>query len=359
MKKLRLLVILFLLFNSIIVADQWYKSNSLAMQIQMLSPAELIDHDWLLYKSIQGQREVHTLYFENEEIERKEIWRNPNGELEEEYYRNGVLDERIVYDTYGNIIRDDLYYLGSLDLQIIYTYEFGLLKYKELYSAEEELIEKQIFYRYEDGSLRKIVYEDFEGEVKTIGWSSPLLGNEALTEWTAEGDRIEYSNLNDQGQPLLNREFYEDDMVSEISSQYNGDGEIIEQIEIDFDSNRRVEQKYGEFGIESERVYFDDKLESITRYFYDNGLLQRKESSGKQRFETWDYTYNEDNISEISYSLNRELNQVTRYLENETKEIEYYSDGEIRILLTYINGTEVSREYLRDGEVFRTIGASE
>jgi len=359
MRRYAFLIFLFLSFT--ISAQDYYLSNSLAMEMEYLESIDdiVIDQvEWLLKVERRDKQKISSLYKFG--IEQKVIIReyNSNGTLD--FYSesiDGILIEETDYDDDGKILESRTYNNdGTFDSLWNYLYDIDeeLLKIEKKdksgsvlsaidYSFRDDGSIRS-FFEYEEDSLKhREIWNSYNGEISMEMKAGDLLR-----------DIVYYNDLNKVDSILQ----YDDDLlVYEEKYYYDNKGQSEKIEKYNYLTSYRIEILMNKNGyISTEKHYQKELLLFTTQYNYNDYQVIRKEKTGSGLREKWLYFYIDEQISEEVYYKQGVLIEKKKYTDPETGSytLELFNKGEIFMNLVFEDDVKVREEYFEGGEIVRS-----
>ncbi|MBI9099652.1 MAG: hypothetical protein JEY91_14325 [Spirochaetaceae bacterium] len=348
-------IFILFLFSVSLSAQDYFYSNSLAMEMERISDIQNISKDdieWLLEKIIEGEK-VKTVLF-NYGVEYQSSIRTP---LSYSEYSEGVLVQEIKYFVDGRISNIISYNSnGTVHRNEIYEYseDNKLLGIKTVDGSGET--EESMEYRFrEDGSLRTVFKYGDDKITHMENWNS--FNNSLFMEQSIKG------SLRDQ------RYFNEDGLIEKVQ-RYNGEDFIYEEVYTYYDNGiiqtiTRSDYHRGTVIVESmniqgqmikEDAFKKDLLLYSSTYFYTGSELTGKEKRSSNLLEKWVYYNNDDERTGEDYYRQGLLEHKKRITDSETNSytMELYNKGSVFMRLTYEDDVKIREEFLNEGKVTRT-----
>jgi len=352
---MKLIIPLLLLFNLSLSAQQYFYSNSLAMELDEISLIESVvmsETEWILKKTAEGNR-VESVLFNFGEEKRKYL--KDTDHYSE--YVDGVLSEEINYRRDGQISKIVNYNTRGLVSDIsLYEYNIkGELIAISLSDESGEILSKLEYATRDDGSLR-IISRYTEDDVNHRESWNGYNGSIFMEERTGLSSRelVFYNELNN----IEKVQQYVDDILTfEKQYSYYPDGvekEIKKESYISGEITIESMNVSGQI-IRSEVFDKDVFLYSI-KYFYSGSQLIQKEKTGLDLSEKWIFHYSDDELIGEDFYKQRTLVQKKKITDSENNAyiIELYDSGKHFMNLIYSNDQKVREEFLSGGEIVRT-----
>lgn len=242
----------------------------------------------------------------------------------------------------------ETYTANSLESTDIYYYsENGELEFLERYDNNEEFLYKETYYRNRDGSLRRLVRDEFSGLYHHWFYKD----NKISESWLIEGDRRTRSIYTD-GRVDRRVVYKGDEIISDETFDYSPKGTIISSSESFEDEE--VQKDYDRDGfLTRARVYSDGILTKQTNYQYRDGELVLETVSGHGQRERYEYYRDEEGeLTSTSYFINDTLKKRYDYFGEEGETIEYYRDGTLYQKEYYRDGERIQKDLYLNGKLF-------
>lgn len=253
-----------------------------------------------------------------------------------EVYENDLLKEVETY-TANKLESTDVYYYS----------DSGELEYLERYNSADELLYKETYFRNRDGSLRRLVRDEFSGLYHHWFYKDDKISE----SWLIEGERRTRSIYTDGR--VDRRVVYEgDEIISDETFNYSPKGTLSTSSEI-FD-DQQIQKNYDREGLlKLVRVYSDDILVKQTEYQYSDGEVILEKISGHGQRERVEYIRDEEGeLTSSSYFINDTLKKRHYFHGEEGETIEYFRDGTIYQKEYYKDGERVQKDLYLNGELF-------
>ncbi len=350
------LIPLFILLNLPLFAQQYFYSNSLAMELSIIleiDDIEKSDTEWILEKKTTGSRTEAVLYNFGEA--QKRIVRTSvlyseyvEGLLREEIsYRNdGQISEITSYDNQGDMTEKENYEYSS----------DGKLLSIRLNSSNEEITSLREFSLRENGSLRMISQFD-ESDDKPghrESWNS-YKGNLFMEERLFDSSR-EVVFFDENNNISTISQYAEDLLIYEEFRSYNSDGTVKVIEKVFPETAKKYVESMDESGrILTEEYYKDSRLIYIISNTYIGATLTQTEKTGSGIEEKWIYFYKDDkNIGE-DYYREGALEQKKTITDAVTDSyiVELYDRGKLFMNLIYSEDVKIREEYILNGKIIR------
>lgn len=353
-------VLLFILTFSL-YAQEYYRSNSLAMEMERIQdsqPFEMDKVEWLLEKKVSGNSILSTLYHYG--IPEKSITREYNNYDILIYYsvRNkGILSEENRFGDDGAILEEAVFTgTGTLDWKNIYEYTDNgrILRIVRQNSEGEEISELDYRIR-KNGSIRNITQSDNDLSEHRESWNG-FGGILFMEERNSDSER-ELIYRNNKGLIEKKIRYRNNQKIDDENYSYSSGGEISKIVKTDYVNGESSIQTMNMSGqIVSEEKLVGEELIYRILYFYSDSKLSVKEKKGAALRERWEYVYIDDELSVESYYRQGDLEQKKTITDQNSNsyEILLYNHGEAFMNLVYDNDVKIREEYLSGGEIIRT-----
>lgn len=362
MKKL--IPFLFLISFSI-AAQEYYFSNSFAMELSRPDESELLNKEsieWLLEKEKLGNQSLSILY--NFGVEKTRVTRENHSSgylMSEKELKGSTLSENTEFRRDGQILKNTLYdSKGVIDSVRQYFYNSG----GELFLIETEdktgeLISSIVYNIRNDGSIRSVFSYENQTLKHSEIWNS--YKGALFMEQRSHDSIRELVYYNQENQISKIHHYDVEQLIYEEIYTYS-DQKILKRVEKNnILRSEKTNQTMNTSGdIIEETLYIDGILEHSIKYTYGGGRLIIKEKSGPSLKEKWSFFYKNDQLSEEEYYKQGILIQkkfITDW-ENNFYNIEFYNNGEVFLNLVYENDVKIRELFLENGQVvrFRDLG---
>lgn len=346
---------LFLLFNLTLTAQQYFYSNSLAMELEKIPSIESVvmeDEEWILKKTVDRSSSELILYQFGREKKRETKSVSFNRE-----YVDGVLSEEILYGKDEQISA------------IVRYNDSGLVSEKELYKYNSDgdilmitrtdekgdILSELEYSMREDGSLRIISLSNGDDVNHRETWNS-YSGSLFMVERNDLSNRemVFYNNQNNIEQI---RQFRGDQLIAEKNYTYYDDG-IIKQIEKKYlqIDEVQIESMNTSGQIIRKDAFKGELLLYSNSYDYSGKTLIQKEKTGTGINERWMYFYSGDELSREEYYRQGVLTQKKMIADSDSNSytIELYDRGMHFMNLIYLDEVKIREEYISGEKIVRT-----
>lgn len=347
-------ILILLLVTTSICAQNYYSSNSLAMEIESIDEfsGDFKDYgEWVLEKNETDTLIEKNLY-NNGQLKRTLIEKNDRSgrTLYSSLTINGILREESLYSEKG-LLEKEVFYKpdGSIDIIELYRYnESDELLGIDVQEGEEE--QKSYYYSIRsDGSLRSISGNE---DSSRNSYEGVLFLENLLSESRRE---LIFRNHKGYVEKIL---LYENNQLIRDEVRTYWTEEVVKEIRIvDKLSERETIQQMDKRGnLEEEEVYKDRKLQSGTYYFYNGEKIVRKEKKEPGIREHWLYTYEGDQLTFEEYYKKDVLihRKVFSGTDQSTYELELIDRGEVFLIIHFEKDVKIREEYVSNGVVTKT-----
>ncbi|MCL2792351.1 MAG: hypothetical protein FWD87_04600 [Spirochaetaceae bacterium] len=338
------LLLLFLTITPFAFSQQFYRSNSLGMELARISRHRTDDFKYFIEKTRVENRTVKILYRELVPIRETELHHSSSGVVEREIItENGIRTERIfnglllIRETITNI-SDQTGYIR------VHNYDARrLLQAIDIFSLDGRL-------------LSSISYErDSRGRLASVIRAIYLEGREVKEDQISKF-RFDDRNLLDEwhGNSELTGTFayHRDGRISEVLKTYRG--EIISEKRYFYDQylNVRTEEFIFETGkrivrdttsdglLTEEIIHIGENFVSRTNDFYDDDdLLVRRVRVTPRGVERFIYEYLDGELISERMYFNGVIYKETVFLEEDVRYEDFFRDG-VRVLRIHYRDNE-------------------
>lgn len=353
MKKIMLLLSL---LNLSLFAQQYYYSNSIAMELEPILDVEsfiLEQSEWILEKFEQYDRTESILFHFG--VEKKRIIETSvnfteyiEGLLSEDTKLGdkGQITERVLYNSEGSPIEKEIYnYNTSGDLISI-----------DRRDIDEKTVFSQKYKIRSDGSLRAITYS-FGEDDKSRGndsWNTHK-GSFYMEEHNdARKRQVLFYNGSNNLEKVLRYE--EDILVYEEIFDYDQDGFVSKIVKKDFHRSESTILIMNEKGqLIREDFFVDDKMKFNVSYLYSDSHLIQKDKIGSGIKEKWLYDYRDNERVTEEFYKQGVLQQKKTNMDSADNSyvIELYDRGLHFMNLVFKKDVKIREEYISEGQVIR------
>ena len=357
---MKITIFLFCLFNFSIYAQEYFYSNSLAMEFERIIENDLLnleDIPWVIKSEQSGNERKITLYKDG--IENKILINKYNdfGTLsfmtelmdgktieETDFKRNGQIEQYRSYDSEG-LISERYFYIYN---------NHNELEKVEITNDLGELISFIEYYIRADGSIRS-VYEYNDSElVHSEVWNS--YDGSLFMENSSSDSSRDLVFYNNQNQKIKVQQYSGDDVIYEENYEYHGDGTIksIDKMNYTIPETTSINMNLSGLIIR-ETLYRNDLLIYTITFDYSNTRLIQKEKYGTGIRGKWIYNYKDDKmISEEYYNQGiLEQKKIITDSDNNNYIIELYHNNEAFMNVFYTDNVKTREEFLEKGRIIR------
>jgi len=343
-----------------------YRSNAVGIQGQRIDPDDANQHDpdqpdYVLEVSFVDGTEIRRLLNAGMEIQRMEVVREGTTTTEETF-QDGALESRTVRRDDGALLHETRYSGGAITERWEYHYEESLLTSRDVFGPADELLYRESYSYWRDGTLRSMVKEE-QSEIRT---EYRYRDGRLEEEWVSRPGESERFEFDTAGRLVIRELFAGDELTEQEVRLYWGadSGSLLKQVVVS-SGEKIIRRGYDERGrLTSERVEESGNLVSeLTRFFGEEFLVLEVEtdSQGERR---WEYQYTEEGERErVAYQENGQLVEV-RHLVLGPGDVpddlpadrmtELFNRG-VPVLRIYYEGRQRLREeVIRNGVVIRT-----
>ena len=345
----KILILLFLTVAPFIFPQEYYRSNSLGMELSKIPRFRADEFEYYIEKTINDNREKKILFKESVPIRETELYYLPNGAIEREITtENDIRTERTYNESL--LYRERVINLSDQSGYVrIYKYNLN-----RLIDTVDELSL--------DGKLQSsLSYErDSRGRLISVV-KSIYLGSDRIIEDQISKYRFEEQNLLEEwhGNDELTGTFIyynRNGKISEILKTHKGkteshkkyfyelDGKLSTE-EFIYATDERIIQFFNPEGYFIEEfIYIKENLISRTNDYYDyDDRLVRRVRVLPEGVERYIFEYSGENLSSEKMFFNGEIYKEKVYLEDNA----YYEDF-------FSNGEKILRDYYKDDEKIET-----
>lgn len=315
----------------------YYRSNSLGMALEEISPRQLDDHTFVLRRNSDKSRVDELLYKDGKEYQRAEYeWKNDLKYAR--FYENGDLIGETVEQA--DRLREERIITPEAVERRVYEWERGQLKGVRVIQDEKEWTKEYI--RGTDGALQQVLRAENLNEPRIAGIYSGSRGEKLQTQWHFTEDGSSYFFY-------LNRE----ENVQQVTEKYR-DGTLSYRREaVRKEDTREVEEDFFEQEKHIYTVFSDEGRKLYSRietpegtvreeYTYQDGRLTELQRRGPEKKERVLYTPGEGSQPDERVFRDGKLQ----------KEVFYHGAGR-RTEVLYRNGEALARVEYRGEEMVK------
>lgn len=353
---MKYLIPLLFFLNISLFAQQFFYSNSLAMELSLILEINDIkknETEWILEKNISESRTDSVLYHFGEE--QKRMVRTSSHYSE---FLEGTLREEINY-RHDGLISDITFYndLGTLTGKENYEYSSdGMLLSIKSNGPKEDILSLREYSLREDGSLRFItLFDELDDEADHSETWNSYKGNFFMEERLYDSSR-EVVFFDENNNISIISQYVDDLLIYRELYSYYSDG-IVKLIEKIFpETEKKYIVTFDELGrMLKEEYYIDSKWIYTMSHSYIGTNLAQTERIGSAIEEKWIYLYRDDeNIGE-NYYKEGVLQQKKKITDADTDSyiVELYERGELFMNLIFSENVKIREEFISEGKILR------
>ncbi|MDZ7793428.1 MAG: hypothetical protein U5P10_06955 [Spirochaetia bacterium] len=318
----------------------YYRSNSLGMALEEISPRRLDDHPFVLRRSSNKTRVDELLYKDGQEYQRAEYeWKNDVKYAR--FYENGALIGESIEQA-GRLQEERIITPRAVERRV-YEWEKGQLRGVRVIQDEKEWTEEYI--RGSDGALQQVLRAEHKNGARIAGIYSGSQREKSQTQWHFTEDGwsyffyINYEELNHEENEQQVTEKYRDGALTYRKEAIRKeDGRVVE--EQFFEQEKRIHTVFSD---EGRKLYSSIETPEGTireEYTYQNGRLSELQRKGPEMEERILYIPGEGSQLDETIFRNGKLQKEVFYHEEERKTEVLYRNGEALARIEY-KGEEV------------------
>ncbi|MCL2705450.1 MAG: hypothetical protein FWE72_04490 [Spirochaetaceae bacterium] len=334
------LSLLFLLLPSFIFSQQYYRSNSLGMELASIHKYRIDEFEYYVEKTKEEKKEIKILFKESVPIRTTELYYLDNGAIEREIIREDGIETEKVYRESLLVVEKVITLSDQSGYVKIYKYNPGLL----LEAVDELSL---------DGRLQSsIMYErDARGRIATVVRSIYPEDDEKKEDQISKY-RFEERNLLEEwhgnSDLIGNFIYYRNGRISEILKTDKGERISEKKYFYDSDLNLRIEEFIyeteeriiqnidSEGNLLEEIIYIgEDIVSKINDYYDEDKKLVRRIKVLPEGVERYIYEYTDDELTSEKMYFNGEIYKEKVYLEDNVHYEDYYNNGEKILRIHY------------------------
>ncbi|MFP4563985.1 MAG: hypothetical protein ACLFRY_11830 [Spirochaetia bacterium] len=325
-----------------------YRSNELGIAFESISPIRTDEFPYYLEIIREEDRESRVLYHEGEPVKRWVRTRLETGGTEVVEYREGEVVESTLYDRRERVSEIRTYEDGSLAGRLVYSYTDGRISSVIRYDERGNLLEGRT-YRH-DSKGRLLGYREISSTGPAIARSRYLYSDGTIREeWHGNETRGDMFRYNDAGKLVFHEGWLDGDVVFRLIRTYSEEGLPLSSREVDFEAETVTVTHYDEGRIVREltETMEGTRIEEITYSYGPGGNLAEKYRKAREIRESWEYSYDGDELARSAYRRRGEIVRVTEY-QNEDDYVEtVYRNGQPLIEIEYEDGKKVGEARVR------------
>lgn len=325
-----------------------YRSNEMGIALESISPIRIDEFPYYLEIIREEDRESRVLYHEGEPVKRWGRTRLETGGTEVVEYREGEVVESTLYDRRERVSEIRTYEDGSLTGRLVYSYSGERISSVIRYDGRGNLLEGRT-YRH-DSKGRLLGYREISPTEPATTTSRYLYSDGTIREeWHGDTTRGDMFRYNDAGKLVLHEGWRDGDVVLRLIRSYSEDGLPLLSREIDFEAETVTVSQYDEGRIVRELTETTEgtRIEEVTYSYGPGGNLAEKNRKARLIRESWEYSYDGEELARSTYRRGGEIVKVTDY-QNEDDYVEtVYRNGEPLIEIEYEDGTKSGEARVR------------
>jgi len=344
-----ILSLLFLLITPFVFSQEYFKSNSLGMELASIGKYRIYEFEYYVEKIKTDNQVIKTLFKESFPIKSVELHYSDNGVVEKEItMENGIRTEK----TYKQLLLQSEKMININDQSgYIRNYRYNpalLLDAIDEFSLDGK---RQSTINYERdakgriASVIRLIYPENEKQKEDQISKYRFEERNLLEEWHGDSDLIGnftyYRNgkiseilRTDKGETISEKKyFYDADLNLRIEEYiYATEERIIKNF--DFEGDLIEEENYiGEIFISKINDYYDEDKKHIRRIkIIPDGV------------ERYIYEYSGEDLASEKIYFNGELFKEKVYLEDDVYYEDYYNDGAVTLRIFYKDDEKTSVE---------------
>ncbi|MBB6478931.1 hypothetical protein [Spirochaeta isovalerica] len=312
---------------------------------------------WILQVSKDGPHHELVLYHNGSVDSRFERDFSSSGQLSySSRSRDGLPVEETFYDTSGWMTKEFFYDdKGGILEEKNYEYSDDGKPVSVTISRTGQSGRTQVYSMRHDGSLRSV--QTFEDQTVLNSSTVNSFDDTKFMDVQKEGNVKVVRYRNREGQLEKVVRFLGDKLILQENRTYSDTG-ILSEISIeDLSTGKKTFQVMNDSGLVSkEEKYLNDEFLERSVFFYDSGLLIRKDRRGSGVRETVIYKYEEDVLAEEEF-FDRGILEYRKIYDLEDRRNfiqELYDRDELFMKVYYRKDVKTREEFISGGEVTRT-----
>ncbi len=339
-KKIFICFILFTSIITFIMAENYYRSNSIGMVYEQIPFYRIDEFDWIVEIHKEESLEIRKIYFKGELFKWVEYLKKNNNILIKKYEGDSLIS---IEQRENDLITKEEFYEENI-LTREYHYEWVERKLlKTTYYEKNILIYVDTFVLGDDGQISQI-RRLFENSNLSISGFSNSNKNNSFEWYGSKNDFILYN--------------YKNGRVVKIENWKHG---ILNRSKIFtfMDTGHSVVETdlaNGEINVKNYDLNDNIILETISTgnifkkiiYNYDNELLIQKDIASSGVRLSYLYEYNNENSLILERILKDDSIIKEIFYDNNKKILEkLYKDNSLLLIVTYENGEKISEENVK------------
>ncbi len=345
MKKLLLFYCL-VLASSCLTAEELFRSNSIGMPLEKISPYRQDNFEYVLRISDDLPDTLVKILLKEGREHRKWVERETDGGRTVTVFEEEKKTEETVFSDGGRIERIISFTAAEeIEAELVYHYSGGEVTHIDALDAAGERLYRIEYSMGKYGRLRKMkrIYpEQISESLYTFGTDS------VSSEWHGSGGRGDLFRF-EKDQQLTALENWKDlEKTAETTYSYDG-GTMEYSAAVDYSANIVTKTWYNRKGLEERSLSESGGMliaEKVYTYNEDDDVLEKRLWTPGTR-ERWEYTYSapEEREGELHYK-NGILVSKIEYIDDSTYYEYLYRRGKPFLKITYVDDEKVGEELM-------------
>ena len=324
-----------------------YRSNEMGIALESISPIRSDEYPYYLEVTREEDREIKVLFHEGEVAGRWVESRMESGGSEVVEYREGTVVKSTLYDRKERVSEVRTYEDGSLTERLVYSYTGERISSVLLYDGRGTLLERRT-YRH-DSKGRLLGYSEIAPDEAATTSRYLYSDGTIREEWHGDSARGDMFRYNEAGKLVLHEGWQNGEVTVRLTRTYSEEGTGLSSREADFEAETVTLGNYREGKIVREitETMEGSRIEEITYAYGPDGNLVSKKRKGPGVRESWEYSYDGQELKTSIYRRGGETVKVTEY-RNEDDYVEtVYRAGEPLLAIEYEDGKKVGEVPVR------------
>ncbi|MCF7949850.1 MAG: hypothetical protein K9M94_14770 [Spirochaetia bacterium] len=319
----------------------YYRSNSLGMALEEISPRQLDDHTFVLRRSSNQSRVEERLYKDSQEYQRAEYeWKNDLKYAR--FYESGALIAESIEQA-GQLREERIITPGAVERRV-YEWEKGHLRGVRIIQDEKEWTEEYI--RGTDGALQQVLRAENKNEARIAGIYSGSQRESRQTQWHFTEDGASYFfylNREDDEQQITEK-YRNGDLTYRREAVRKEDSRVVE--EHFFEQEKKIHTVFGDAGRKLFRRIETPEGTVREEYTYQDGKLSELRRTGPEIDERIVYTRGEGSQPDEKIFRDGKLQKEVFYHEEQGRTEILYRNEEALARIEYRGEEVVNRKSL-------------
>ena len=312
--------------HATVSTTQFFRSNSLGMAVEEVSPYRVDDYEFVLRRTMNGASVTETLLRSGKEVQQAEYeWK---GQVKYgRFYEQGTLVRETI-ESDGRLQEERLFTVADSSKAAerrVYEWSNGELQGVEIFSDDQTPAAEEKYIRSNEGKLLQVIRNahDSPGKARVAGSYSSPAGSHS--QWHLTGQGTSY--------------FFYSDQKNRISEQYRK-GELVYRKEVfETEESTVIEELYP---LEEKQV--------CSVYSPDDRLLSSRTTAPAETIQS-EYLYQDGELTELRQTKNGTVKRVL-YTQGAGEQADeaIYENGELQKQVQYHGGNRRTEVLYRNGE---------